>query len=329
MQLLPDPLGVRESSRFVMDRARDVRIDQRQVNIIAGEIVQRGAIPQATSWTEDHLGDIDLSDTELANFVLVLDTLNYYFWGEPRWTVQDNESGTAVNGYQALAVALRRALRDGYPITDAHYLATIPSLDLARILRGESVIPWFASRVQNLRETGQTLCREYDGEFFSCIKTHRNNGPALVRALAGLFPSFVDVRRYDSRAIPFYKRAQILTGDLNAAFSSRGVTLFDDLTFLTAFADYKVPHVLHQLGALQYSPELEQKLLNLETIPEGDPLEVEIRAATIVAVDNIMLSTIDRGVPVPAAEIDWYLWNLGQQAGSGHLPYHRTPTIAY
>ncbi|MEX2426148.1 MAG: queuosine salvage family protein [Thermomicrobiaceae bacterium] len=327
MHSLSDPLGVRTASRFVMDRSRHVRIDQPRVHEVAQQIINTPSLPQATSWSADHLGELELTDDEIANFVLVLDALNFYFWGDPRWKVA--WEGTSHNGYQALVYALRRALLEGYPITDATYLATIPAADVAHILRGESVIPLFSSRVHNLREAGQSLVREHNGRFLDCVRQAENSGPELLRRVISLFPSFIDVRTCDGRTIPFYKRAQILVGDLSAAFESRGEVLFDDLSFLTAFADYKVPQVLHQLGVLRYSSELEQKLIRREHIPAGDPFEVEIRAATIIAVDNITLSTIVREIPVPSAVVDWYLWNLGRHWDFERLPYHRTPTIAY
>ncbi len=327
MQRFPDPLGVRAASRFVMNRARHVTIDLEQATRVAREIIDSPALPDVMNWETDHLGSRTLTDDELANFVLVLDALNFYFWGCPRWRITYQER--TENGYWALTLALRRALLAGYPITDAHYLATIPAADVAHILRGESVIPEFAARVHNLREAGEALLRDYDGRFLTAISEAGNSGASLLRRVITSFPSFVDVRAYNGRAIPFYKRAQILVSDLGAAFESRGVRLFDDLSCLTAFADYKVPQVLQHLGVLKYSAELERTLSQGRIVPAGSAFEVEIRAATIVAVDNITLSTFELGSPQRAYEIDWHLWALGQKGRSDRLTYHRTPTIAY
>jgi hypothetical protein len=327
MHPLPDPIGIRSASRFVMERARFVRIDQSAVTTVARQILDSPMQPAVTTWHFDHLDTIKLSNAELANFVLVLDALNFYFWGEPRWRVHDR--GETEDGYWALTTALRRALREGYPITDARYLATIPAQDVAQILRGESVIPMFSARVQHLREVGESLMREHDGSFLQCIEQCRGSGVELLRHIITLFPSFVDVRHYDGRTIPFYKRAQILVSDIAAAFESNRIELFDDLTFLTAFADYKVPQVLHQLGVLRYHPTLETQLQAMTLIPIDAPKEVEIRTATIVAVEQIAQETAAAGTALPDYATDWHLWALGQQAHDDRLPYHRTPTVAY
>lgn len=327
MPQAPDPFGIRAGSHFVMSRARSVAIDHHRVADVARRIIDYPAIPSVETWERDHLDNLKLSADELANYVLVLDALNFCFWGEPRWRVVSSDG--PVNGYWALTAALRRALEEGYPITDARYLSTIPTSDVAHILRGESVIPSFAGRVHNLREAGLSLLRECDGQFLFCIQRAEQSGPVLLRDIIALFPSFIDVQTYDSRAIPFYKRAQILVSDLASAFESRGATLFSDLSFLTAFADYKVPQVLHQLGVLGYSTELTGRLRHFERIPAGSREEVEIRAATIVAVGAIAQATAESGVSLPDYAIDWRLWALGQREDADQLPYHRTPTTAY
>jgi hypothetical protein len=327
MQQPNDPLSVRSTSRFVMARARSVWIHEPTVRTVARQILDYPAMPAVTTWQRDHLGSITLRDHEIANYLLVLDALNFYFWGEPRWRV--TYRGETKNGYWALTLALRRALREGYPITEASYLAQIPSTDVASILRGEAVIPEFSARVHNLREVGESLLRDHDGQFLACIKGANHSVPSLLRQIITLFPSFVDVRSYEGRTIPFYKRAQILVSDLSAAFESRGSELFEDLRCLTAFADYKVPQVLHQLGVIRYRSDLEEKLRRMETIEFGTQEEIEIRAATIVAVEQIAHETAKVGLSLPDYAIDWHLWALGQQEQHDRLPYHRTPTITY
>ncbi len=59
-----------------------------------------------------------------ANWMLLVDALNFCFWGEPgeaRWSVEWR--GNTWDGYYALAAALTRAMDEGVPLTDAAYLA--------------------------------------------------------------------------------------------------------------------------------------------------------------------------------------------------------------
>ena len=90
-----------------------------------------------------------------ADYVLVLDALNFCFWGEPRWRV--HFEGKLLNGYWALAACLRRALDAGTPILDPAYLAAFDEAAARDLFAGEAEIPLLAERIANLREVGQGL----------------------------------------------------------------------------------------------------------------------------------------------------------------------------
>jgi hypothetical protein len=98
---------------------------------------------------------------------------------------------------------------------------------------------------------------------------------------------------------------------------------------LTAFADYKLPQVLRHLGILNYSPELAQMVDNQVLLSPGSAEEIEIRANTIWAVEVIRQELERCGRKTRAFEIDWLLWNMGQEDTYRAKPYHRTVTIFY
>ena len=98
---------------------------------------------------------------------------------------------------------------------------------------------------------------------------------------------------------------------------------------LTAFADYKVPQVLRHLGILHYGPDLSQKVDRMVLIDAGSPEEIEIRANTIWAVELIRQELAQTQKRLRAFEVDWILWNLGQDRRFKVKPYHRTKTVFY
>ena len=264
---------------------------------------------------------------ETANFILVLDALNFCFWGEPRWVV--TFEGQRYNGYWALAAALTRAMRQGIPLIDAEYLAQISEQQVATILAGEGTIPLLPERVANLREVGRILLSSHQGQFARLITDCAGNAIELVRRVVADFPSFNDVATFDGREVRFYKRAQILASDLAGAFGGQGLGSFDDLDRLTAFADYKVPQVLHQLGVLHYDVTLTNTLVQRQEIPAGKAHELEIRAATLWSVEALRQALHRLGHKIPPYQLDWMLWQLGQELPDDVLPYHRTQTIFY
>ena len=70
--------------------------------------------------------------------------------------------------------------------------------------------------------------------------------------------------------------------------------------------------------------------LLLQEIPFGSEEEVEIRAATIVAVEQLQKCLLEsHGCEVMVMEVDWLLWQIGEQAKDSIAPHHRTLTIYY
>ena len=93
--------------------------------------------------------------------------------------------------------------------------------------------------------------------------------------------------------------------------------------------------LLH-LGLLEYSASLRARLAGSEeeTLRSGEPDEVEVRAASIWAVELVRraMQSADNGAPPPLAIlIDFYLWDYAV-ARRGQLaawPIHRTRTMYY
>lgn len=335
----PDALGVLTSTREVVLRARAVSIEPARIDELARRLVgspQEGSETVAglsmPEWPERyHFFD---GSERTVNWMLLLDTLNFCFWGEKgqaRWQIA--YQGEILNGYWAEAAALRRAVEEGKPLWDAVYLSTIDHRELATIFRGLSAdepgIPLFEERLRSAREVGQVLLERFEGEFSHLVEQVRQSGVELALALAEHFTSFRDVATYDHQEVRFLKRAQICVADLHGAFGGESWGAFTDLDQLTIFADYKLPQVLRHYGILVYTPELAARVDNQEQLTPGSAEEVEIRAATIWA-SELLRRAVARlsEQPITAAQIDMLLWHLGQDAT--HMrPYHRVHTIFY
>jgi hypothetical protein len=268
-----------------------------------------------------------------ANWILLLDALNFCFWGEPggpRWRVE--WCGRTYDGYYALAAALSRALDEGYPLWDAAHLNRMDASTLATILRpieGDPPMPLFEQRLANAREVGAVLLERYAGRFSSAVTALDGDAVALAHLLARNFSSFDDVARWHGAPVPFYKRAQICVADLAAAFQWQGIGALQHLDELTAFADYKLPQLLRQLGALVYADELAVRVDAYDPLTAGSEEEIEIRAGTIWAVQLLERRLAARGIARSASELDYRLWVESQGIAGGARPYHRTRTIYY
>ena len=115
----------------------------------------------------------------------------------------------------------------------------------------------------------------------------------------------------------FWKLAQLSVWILQATLP--GGTGFEDLDRLTAFADYIVPAALRVLGITRYSDELEAAIREGRLIEAGSPWEVEIRAHTIYACDELTRRVNELRPPGAAGDRP-----AGRRAAVGAVPPART-----
>jgi hypothetical protein len=337
-----DPLGVLRSTATVMRTARDVTIDMDAVDAAANTMEGQEQAPEWDAALHYRATGPD-GDEHTAMWILVLDTLNFCFWGQGtdpsvRWRV--DWRGELVDGYVALVAALTRAVENGVPLHDARFLASVDDDTLAAILAPAELhppIPLLAERGRNLRELGRGLL-DLESEAPATTLIERAGGSAitLVRDVVQRFASFNDVATWPrantglpGKEVRFYKRAQILVGDLAGGLGGSPLGVFDDLHQLTAFADYKVPQMLRELEVLRYSPALSATIETREHIVAGSSAEMEIRAGTIWGVELLRQALQGQGRELSAYELDWLLWTQSQAFPGAKHPYHLTPTIYY
>ncbi|HLX57243.1 MAG TPA: queuosine salvage family protein [Ktedonobacteraceae bacterium] len=344
----PDQLGVLTSTLPVVELGELVWINYERLNTLQIHLLDfsmRSNAPDTTApdptWHQQyHFFD---GTERTANWLLLLDALNFCFWAEkdqPRWSIE--YEGEVLNGYWALAASLTRAVQEGYPLWDAHYLSEMSSVDLAHIFRSvpppegtgalnltSAPIPLFQQRLANAREAGSVLLERFDGQFTHAIEEAGGSAVRLALLLVEHFPSFHDVADFRKQEVRFFKRAQICVSDLHGAFGGKQWGAFTDLHQLTIFADYKLPQILRHFGVLEYHPALAERIDNFELLESGSDEEVEIRAAAVWACELLRqtMSAAGHG-SLTAAEIDQRLWLLSHDIADMR-PYHRTRTIYY
>lgn len=324
-----DRLGVLSSTAPVVRAGHHVTVDGAALTALAARWAA-APWPEHTGLDALHFQD---GTWRTANWVLLLDALNFCFWGEPggpRWHVAWR--GQVYGGYHALAAALSRAVEDGHPLWEASHLATLDAATLGEILRpadGDPPIPLFAERLANAQQVGRVLLAHYSGRFEEVVAAAGADAVALALLLARDFPSFSDVAMWRGERVIFLKRAQICSADLATAFQGAGIGALAHRDELTAFADYKLPQLLRTHGALIYADALAARVDAMLPIAAGSEEEVEIRAATVWAVEVLRRRLAEHGIARDASVIDYRLWLESQHSMAATRPYHRTRTIYY
>ncbi|KAH9261589.1 hypothetical protein BASA81_000245 [Batrachochytrium salamandrivorans] len=256
-------------------------------------------------------------DRLTARYVFVLDALNYCFWPE------SDVSGLE---YEHLALGLRQALE-----TKGERFENLEEITEARLaswLVAPHVFPLLETRLEAIRELGRQF--KLHGDALEWIAQAQGSAKALVDLVAIRLSKFQDEGILNGKRICFYKRAQILVADVWAAFgqkTTRGVIgAFGDMGDLTIFADYRLPQLLREVGVLQYSCELAQLVDSKTELELFSREEVAIRACTVHAVELLKQLPGDKLMSV---EIDWLLWQRGEQIKHEIHPNHRVRTIYY
>lgn len=265
-------------------------------------------------------------------YIFVLDSLNFCFW--PVANVE----------YDTLAVCLKRVLERDESAFGAAKLASMTEEELESWFPSVQ-IPLLSERVERLRELGCGLLDKddgYDGLACNVVARAKNSAVQLVKLVLRSFQGFRDTVVYKGALVHFYKRAQILVGDVWAAYgrqtessglssaSAGSIYCFNDMDQLTMFADYRVPQLLRQMAILEYTEDLARSIDGYEEIAFGSDEETEIRAATVVAVEQLQQALVEKGATkLLVVELDWLLWQRGEAMKEALRPHHRTLTVYY
>jgi hypothetical protein len=312
---------IRAATAAVATQSRSVRLLEENIGAYAESLAREG-LPRPAYDTEHHVSG---SDADTVAFLFALDAINFGSGYFPHLRKRPGMSG-----YYTVASSLTDRWQQS-PLTAAD-LRAISAVDCAAIF-GQHDNPGPAQELmalfaQALNDLGLWLGERYDDDSLGPIADANGAAGRLVDLVTAM-PLFRDVSHYGALDVPFYKRAQILVTDLAMAFAEAGPGTFHDLDQLTIFADNLVPHVLRVDGLLDYDMELLARIERGELIPAGSPEEVEIRALAIHTVERLVETLRSTGIPATARQLDYILWNRGQEDIYKELPRHRTRTVYY
>lgn len=182
----------------------------------------------------------------------------------------------------------------------------------------EQLMSRFATALNDLG----SFVRQHGGSARSVLEQCNNSAVTLARLLTEM-PYYRDVEHYNDLPVSFYKRAQITPADL----ARQGLWEFSDLSELTAFADNLVPHVLRLDGAIEVEPDSVHSIDRGDRLAPGSALEVELRAAAVVSVEELVARVDDPAVW--AMHIDEWLWKRGGGATYKAVRRPRSRSVFY
>ena len=259
-------------------------------------------------------------------FLLILDSVNFGSGYFPHLRKRPGMSG-----YFTTASSLHDFFKKHGPLT-ANDLAAMTVEQCTQIFDQDPANKTIRELMRHfataLNALGRYLLDQFNGSFTGLVESADSSAGRLAQLLREM-PYFNDVEPYGGLEVPFYKRAQIVAADLAVAFNDQSWGYFEDLDQLTIFADNLVPHVLRMDSILSYEESLISHIEAVELIPAGSAEEIEIRACAVHAVELIKKTICADGHHITSSQLDYFLWNRGQQPQYKAVPRHRTRTVFY
>jgi Potential Queuosine, Q, salvage protein family len=329
----PKPIGspVLESLRYAIESSHDVHTNyEKLVEVASWMAYEELPMPEYALPFGLSQGDPNVA----IDFVMVADCIDTAFTDFARHEkFQVDFAGQHWSDSEAEFACIKRAMDNGVPFLDGHYLAKMTRAELNKVFEGNIEMPMLDEKLEVLHQVGKVLSEKYDGKFHnfvhSCPPKLYDNGKGLIERLVVEFPRFNDVSMLDGHEIKFYKLPQLGIWMLYATLHKAGKFQLDDPQKMTAFADYIVPVGLRLMGITSYSKELENAINTYQLIPRDSRWEIEIRAhciyATALLTDEVnKLRPANLQIIIP--QIDARIWT---HYHTTTWPHHLTKTIMY
>jgi Queuosine salvage protein len=329
----PKSIGspVLESVRYAVESSRDVHTHYEKILEVASWMAYE-ELPMPEFALPFGVGQGDAN--EAIDFILVADSIDTAFTDfASHQKFQVDYAGQHWSDSDAELACIKRAVDNGMPFLDGHYLAKVSRAELDQVFAGNIEMPMLDQKLEVLHQVGGLLAEKYDGRFHNfvgcCSPRVYDNGNGLVDRLVKEFPRFNDVSMLDGHEIKFYKLAQLGVWMLYATLHASGKFRLDDPQTMTAFADYIVPAALRLHGITSYAERLENAINSHQLIPRDFRWEVEIRAQCIYAT-ALLTEEINKLRPpelqVIIPQVDARFWT---HFHTTTWPHHLTQTIMY
>ena len=305
---------IQDSCAYVMKNSKYVYINYKKLD----DFIKNIEIRDLKHWLISNPYNLfDMGIEKIVNFLLIFESINFSFWGNPKWTIDLNDDSK--DGSDALLYLMINYVKNNNS-TD---FSNITFDEFRNIFLGNVDIPLLEQRYNNVKKVSNIVNEKMNGNFYNSIK-HLTVDKDLFEYIITNFDCFIDERKYNGHKIYFYKLAQLLTSDI-LHLREKLENIYVDYSNLIGCADYKIPQTLRALGITEYSEDLSKTIDGKEEIDVSSKYEVEIRASQIVVI-NYIKSKIKN---VNSIDINDYLFSYSKNVKNIVKPYHLCRNVNY
>lgn len=310
---------VLETCQYVVDNARHVKINYEKANDLMNELLEFENVHYLTKVPYSIYG---MNTKDIINFLLIYDSIDFSFWGNPKWTIDAN--GENLDGGIAILHCIYHLFKNRDSVEVYQQLENMTLQDFKKLLSGNIEISLVDERYKIVNSIAIIVNKKMGGNFYNFIKGMKTDNE-IFKVILDNFINFEDTRTYQGKTIYFYKLAQLLTSDILHVLQNKE-QINVDYSNLIGCADYKIPQVMQGFGILEYDDELSSILEHKIEIEENSIFEVEIRASMVVVI-NYIYEQINRAIN--RIDINDFVWGKGQDKTKQYKPYHLTRTTSY
>jgi hypothetical protein len=298
---------IKITCQYVMENSEYVKINYDKLD----EFIKKIDCGNLKNWlTYNPYNLLNLDIELIVNFLLVFESIDYSFWGQPKWSIETDEG--LKDGSDALLYVMLK-----YVIKTKNTDFSCMNLDeFKEMLSGNVEIPLLNERYKTIVEISNVVNKKMDGNFYKFIKDVTSD-VELFNIIINNFESFIDEREYNGKIIYFYKLAQLLTSDI-LHIREKIEKINVDYSHLIGCADYKIPQTLRALNIIEYNDELSSIIDSKIKIQISSKYEVEIRSSQIVVIDYIK----EKLNNVNAIDINDFLFLYSKKVKEVVKPYH-------
>ncbi len=319
MSIVTDPFAsfsqIRKGARFVAEHAAHVGVFTKRADEFAADYV-----PTPLPTLPDGVDPEDALD-----FLLLRAALRFGSGYEPKLVLEPGQTAA-----ENLDAALARRFADSGPMPVRDMVHATPA-QVAE-LRGQGLVEppqaeFVELQARALRDLGRFLQERCLGSTDRLVESTHGSAAKLCESLATI-PYFHDAQRYRGVDVHFFHRAQRFVDEL-ADIAGDAFGPFEGVDELAPSSDAECALALHAAGVLSYDKSLLDRVGNGEIVPAHSEREVEIRAATIHAVERITTTLRVMQPEVASVDVDrWLRVRARQDRLAGRLP-HRTRSVYY
>ena len=226
------------------------------------------------------------------------------------WCIEHGEEITGERDpFLGVLAALAQAAYAGLPIAEGDWLMELDEDALSNLLvppPGHSPLSSMAKRLNAVREVGR-LFRDV-GSPMGVIEEGQQSVQGFVQALSRRCPSWEDSRVIRGQRIRFLERAGRCAAMLYGRFGGEGPGRFTDIAELRIGADRRIPQFLiaHNIVRLFDGAWPTRHIPG--GILEGSGMEVELRAASLHAIELLRCELLPRFPGLIPLQVSSHLW---------------------